>query len=108
MEVTEMNQNLKNYLVSTAEDYLRAGVADANTIAWSVASTSERRGADISQADVAQILQVAISNVQEGKKVNYNPLTWHGSKTREVSLTLSRFCSQAEKSQWVFDAGSAS
>jgi hypothetical protein len=33
---------------------------------------------------------------------------WHGSKTREVSLTLSRFCSQAEKSQWVFDAGSAS
>jgi len=29
----------------------------------------------------------------------------HGSKTQEVSLTLSGFCTQTQKSQWVIDVG---
>ncbi len=70
-----IERNLRNYLVSTAEDFLDAGTTDIDTIAWSVANTAARRGEDVLPAEVVAIIQDAIMNLKRGKRAKYNALT---------------------------------
>jgi len=67
-----MNKNMRNYLISTAEDILYAnGGPDAAVMA--VNMTAASRGVELSESEVVEIFGQAANNWGKGKRTDYNP-----------------------------------
>jgi hypothetical protein len=73
-----MNNKQRGFLISTAEDFYYAHVHDTYTIASSIIMTAERRGIEITDIDVRNIIADAAVNYAKGKHTKGGLLGWTG------------------------------